>query len=285
MTISVMSGGREAAPGIRKAWSRWRLSWRTGTALAAPPALAEAAAPPSLPPAPTFSLQSIIASVRAGSTQAVYSPVVLPAFLLWVTHSTICSWPQEYTDWLAVLLRVMMTAISIMHLVRAPTGVESEAVTSARDDGSERGDAGGGGGGDGTTWLYKVFMGACSLAAWTFLLLTSLLVLDRQREDGPAGLIAMVLVVTIVALRTPHEKSWRGLMLVFWMALLLFVLVNAATSKLMQQNSMFRRVFDNHGRGAGGGDPALPSYRRACRIVARLRQERRTAPWTVCSSK
>lgn len=265
------------------------MSRRKGSDPKASPAdaAAAAAAPPSpSPPAQAFSLESVILSARAGPTRTICSPVVLPAFLLWATHSTICSWPQECTDRLALLLRVMATSICVMHLVRAPTDAESEAAASAKGNGSEQGDAGGGGGGggDGTIWPYKVFVGACALAAWTFLLLTSLIVLDRQREDSPEGLIVMVLVATMVALRTPHEKSWRGLMLVFWAALLA-VLVNAAASKLTQQNKVFHRIFYDYGRGAGGGGSALTSYLRAFRAVAQLRQEGRVALWTVCPSR
>ncbi|CAN0159552.1 unnamed protein product [Scytosiphon promiscuus] len=291
MTHSVVSAGREALPVIRKGWLRRRMSRRKGTAPAAAPAGAAAAdpaaAPPSPPPSgPSFSLESVIASVRAGPTRVICSPVVLPAFLLWVTHSTICSWPKECTDRLALLLRVMATAVCVMHLVRAPAEAESEAATrtgDGDDDGGGEGDVGGSG--DGTAWPYKVFVGACSLAAWGFLLLTSLIVLDRHKEDSPEGLVLMLLVATAVALRTPHEKSWRGLMLVFWAALLA-VLVNAAASKLMQQNKVFYRIFySDSGRGAGNGGPVLPSYLRVFRAVAQLRQEGRVALWTVCTSR
>lgn len=288
MTHSVVSAGREAIPVIRKGWLRRRMSRQKGSATpdAPPPPAASSAAgaPPSpSPSALALSLQSVIASIKAGPTLLICSPVVLPAFLLWVTHSTICSWPQECTDRLALLLRVTATAIGVMHLVRAPT--ESVAAIGTRENGgSDEDDFSGGG--DGIAWPQKLFAGACSLAAWGFVLLTSLIVLDRRPEDSPEGLIVMVLVATTVALRTPHEKSWRGLMLVFWAALLA-VLVNAAASKLMQQNKVFYRIFhDVYGVGGGaGGGSVLPSYLRVFRAVAQLRQEGRVALWTVCPSK
>lgn len=87
----------------------------------------------------------------------------------------------------------------------------------------------------------------------------------------------MVLAVTVVALRTrPENGTWRGLILLFWVALLA-VLVNTACSKLLEQNKVFHRVFSDD-----IGDPAVPSYLGMFWAMSKLRKEGRAAMWTVC---
>lgn len=253
MTHSVVSASREALPVIRKGWLKRKMSRNSKSATAAPASSAQG-----------YSLQGVITLVRSGPTRVVCSPVILPTFLLWMTYGTMCSWPKECTDRLVFLLKVLATAVCTTHLMR-PSSPEADA--PAR---------GGGDGGGSTTTLVanNVFVCVCSLAAWTLLLLCCLIVFGHQ--ESTEGILAVVLVVTVVALRTRREKTWRGLMLLFWVALLA-LLVNAACSKLVQQNKVFRRVFSDD-----VGGPVVPSYLGVFRAIAHLREEGRVAMWTVC---
>lgn len=210
-----------------------------------------------------FSLQGVITLIRSGPTQVVCSPVILPTFVLWMTHSTICSWPKECTDRLVFLLKVSATTVCTTHLMQPSLPKAGAPAQGNADDSSGS-----------TAWVNKAFVCVCSSAAWTLLLLCCLIVLGHQ--ESSEGILAMVLVVTIVALRTRHERTWRGLMLVFWVALLA-ILVNAACSKLMQQNKVFRRVFSDD-----VGGPVVPSYLGIFRAMSQLRKEGRVAMWTVC---
>lgn len=266
MTHSVVSATREAIPVIRKGWLRRKMSQRGKGAAADAPAAAQ----------DYCSLQGVIMLIRSGPTQVVCSPVILPAFLLWMTHSTICSWPKECTDRLALLLKVLATTVCTTHLIMRPPAPEADAPPPRQGAGG----VGGGGGGrkSAISWPRKVLVCVCSLTAWTLLLMCSLVVLGHQ--ESPEGILVAFLVVTLVALRTPHEKTWRGLMLVFWAALLA-VLVNVACSKLMQQNKVFHRVFSDRDRGGGS---AKPSYLGVFRAVTQLREDGRVAMWSVCPS-
>lgn len=270
MTHSVVSASREAIPVIRKGWLRRKMS--SGKSASAAAALAA-------PAQDCYSLQGLIALVRSGPTRVVCSPVVLPAFLLWTTHSTICSWPKGCTDGLAFLLRVSATAVCAAHLLRQqrPPPDPAAPAGSAAARGSTAASGGSGGGGlTATPWPTGLFLCACSLAAWALLLLCSLVVLGRR--ESPEGVLAVTLAVTLVALRTPRERTWRGLTLLFWVALLA-VLVAAACSKLRRQREVFHRVFSDD---AGGS--VVPSYLGVLRAMAHLREEGRAAMWTVCAS-
>lgn len=251
MTHSVISASREALPVIRKGWLKRKMS-RGKSAAAAPSSTQD------------YSLQGVITLIRSGPTRLVCSPIILPTFLLWMTHSTICSWPKECTDRLVLLLKVMAMTVCTTHLMR-PSLHEAEADSPTR--GSNEG-------GGSITWGGRVFVYLCALAAWTLLLLCCLTVFRHQ--ESFQGILAVVLVTTIVALRTRREKTWRGLMLLFWVALLA-ILVNAACSKLLQQNKVFHRLFS----GDVGG-PVMPSYLGIFRAMSQLREEGRVAMWTVC---
>lgn len=207
------------------------------------------------------SLQGVITLVRSGPTRVVCSPVILPTFLLWITSSTICSWPKECTDRLLFLLKVLATTVCTTHILR-PSLPEADAPSRSNGDGGP------------TTRANKVFVCVCSLAAWTLLLRCCLIVFGNQ--ESPEGILAVVLVVTVVGLRTRREKTWRGVTLLFWVALLT-ILVNAACSKLLQQNKVFQRVFSDD-----VGGPVVPSYLRTFRAMSQLREEGRVTLWTVC---
>eukprot|EP00903_Cladosiphon_okamuranus_P006146 g6047.t1 len=179
--------------------------------------------------------------------------------------TTICSWPKECTDRLLFLLRVVATTVCATHLLR-PSLPEPDAPARGSNGDSSRGGS--------TTWANKVFVCLCSMAAWTLLLLCCLIVFGRQ--ESSEGILAVVLIVTVVALRTRREKTWRGLVLLFWVALLAN-LVNVACSKLLQQNKVFQRVFSDD-----VGGPVVPSYLGVFRAMSQLREEGRVAMWTVC---
>lgn len=250
MTHSVVSASREALPVIRKGWLKRKMS-RSKSATAAPSS------------SRYYSLQGVITLVRSGPTRVVCSPVLLPTFLLWMTHSTICSWSKECTDRLAFLLKVAATAVCTTHLMR-PSLPGAQAPARGNDASCES-----------TQLANKAFVCVCSLAAWTLLLLCCLIVFVHQERSE--GIMAVVLVVTVVALQTRRERAWRGLMLQFWVALLA-ILVNAACSKLLQQNKVFHRVFSDE-----IGGPTVPSYLGFFRAMSQLREEGRVAMWTVCT--
>ncbi|CAN0537376.1 unnamed protein product, partial [Ectocarpus sp. 12 AP-2014] len=42
-----------------------------------------------------ISLQGVVTWFTSGPTRRVWSPVLLPTLLLWVTYRTVCSWPEE----------------------------------------------------------------------------------------------------------------------------------------------------------------------------------------------
>ena len=252
MTHSVVSASREALPVIRKGWLKRKMS-RSKSAMAASSSTQD------------YSLRGVITLVRSGPTRVVCSPVMLPTFLLWMTHSTICSWPKECTDRLVFLLKVSATTVCTTHLMR-PSLPEADA--PARGSGGDSSSSGS------TTLANKVFVCVCALAAWTLLLPCCLIVFGHQ--ESSEGILAVVLVVTIVALRTRREKTWRGLMLLFWVALLA-ILTNVACSKLLQQNKVFQRVFSDD-----VGGPVVPSYLGIFKAMSQLREEGRVAMWTVC---
>eukprot|EP00752_Nemacystus_decipiens_P007518 g6718.t1 len=253
MTHSVVSASREALPVIRKGWLRRKMS-RSKSAMAASSSTQDCC-----------SLQGVIMLVRSGPTRVVCSPVILPAFLLWMTRSTICSWPKECTDPLVFLLKVSATTVCTTHLMRPSLpGTGAPARGGNGDSGANS-----------TALANKVFVFVCALAAWT-LLLPCCLIVFGQRESSE-GILAMFLVVTTVALRTRREKAWRGLMLLFWVALL-SILMSVACSKLLQQNKVFRRVFSDD----VGGSVIVPSYLGIFKAMSQLREEARVAMWTVC---
>ncbi|CAM9507310.1 unnamed protein product [Ectocarpus fasciculatus] len=279
MTHSIVSAGREAVPVIRKGWLRRRMSRGKNASSAGAAAAAES-------PAQGLSLRGVLASIRSGPTRVVCSPVVLPTFALWMTYSTICSWPKECTERLAFLLEVLAATVCTMHLARSPAAAVAAAAAAAENDlrssSIQHGNealvvAEGGSAAVVATWIGRALVCACSVAAWAFLLQCCLVVFGRRASSE--GILVAVLVVTAVALRSPHEKSWRGLMLAFWVALLA-VLLNAAALKLLQQNKVFHRVFS----GEGGGGSRAPSYLGILRATAQLREERHVAMWTVCPS-
>ncbi|CAN0021667.1 unnamed protein product [Ectocarpus sp. 4 AP-2014] len=134
-----------------------------------------------------ISLQGVVTWFTSGPTQRVWPPVLLPTLLLWVTYRTVCSRPEECTDWLVFLLKASATTVCTTHLMQQTV---REAVASARDNGSS----------GSTTWTNKAFeclRCVCCVAAWTLLLLCSFTVLGHH--ESFAGNVAVVLAVTIVA--------------------------------------------------------------------------------------
>ncbi|CAN0127505.1 unnamed protein product, partial [Ectocarpus fasciculatus] len=176
------------------------------------------------------SLQVVVTWITSGPTRRVWSPVLLPTLVLLVTYRTICSWPEECTDWLVLLLKASATAVCTTHLMQQTV---REAVAPGQDNGN----------GGSTTWASKGSEGlrcVCCVAAWTLLLLCSFTVFDRQ--ESLAGILTVVLVVTIVAFRTRcGERTWCGLMLVFSLTLLA-ILVRVAYLELIHIFEVFNRV-------------------------------------------
>lgn len=219
------------------------------------------------------SLQGVVTWFTSGPTRRVWSPVLLPTLLLWVTYRTVCSWPEECTDWLVFLLKASATTVCTTHLMQQTV---REAVASAQDNGSS----------GSTTWANKAFgclRCVCCVAAWTLLLLCSFTVLGHQ--ESLAGILAVVLVVTIVAFRTRCERTWRGLMLVFSVTLLA-IMVRVACVKLFHIFEVFNRVRSKHVVVRSRWSRFIPScfYRfvQGLKDFLELREQERAASWSVC---
>lgn len=209
MAHSVVSAGREAVPVIRKGWLRRRMirGGRNASSAAAPSSSSSPAAKGL-----GLSLRGVLASIRSDPTRVVCSPVVLPAFVLWMTYSTICSWPKECTERLSFLLEVLAAMVCTMHLARAPAAAAAVAAENDPQSSSTRH------GNEAvllvervnsavvaTKWISRALVCACAVAAWwAFLLLCGLVVFGRR--ESSEGILVDVLVVTAVALRAPARS-------------------------------------------------------------------------------
>ncbi|CAB1100193.1 unnamed protein product [Ectocarpus sp. CCAP 1310/34] len=220
-----------------------------------------------------ISLQSVVTWFTSGPTRRVWSSVLLPTLLLWVTYRTVCSWPEECTDWLVFLLKASATTVCTTHLMQQTV---REAVASAQDNGSS----------GSTTWANKAFVClrcVCCVAAWTLLLLCSFTVLGHQ--ESFSGILAVVFVVTMVAFRTRCERTWRGLMLVFSVTLLA-IMVRVACVKLFHIFEVFKRVTSNDVVSCSWWSRFIPRYFhrfvQGFKDFLELREQERADCWSVC---
>ncbi|CAM9130255.1 unnamed protein product [Ectocarpus sp. 6 AP-2014] len=219
------------------------------------------------------SLQGVVTWFTPGPTRNVWSPVLLPTLLLWVTYRTVCSWPEECTDWLVFLLKASATTVCTTHLMQQTV---REAVTSVQDIGSS----------GSTTWANKAFeclRCVCCVAAWSLLLLCSFTVLGHH--ESFEGILAVVLVVTIVAFRTHCERTWRGLMLVFSVTLLA-IMARVACVKLFHIFEVFNRVRSKDVVARSRWSRFIPSYFyrfiQGFKDFLKLREHERADSWSVC---
>lgn len=226
-----------------------------------------------------ISLQGVVSWISSGPTRRVWSPVLLPTLLLWVTYRTICSWPEECTDWLVFQLKASATTVCTTHLMQQRVReTVRKAVAPAQVNGNS----------SATTLANKVFeclRFVCCVVAWTLLLLCSFTVLRHQ--ESLAEILAVVVVVTIVAFRTRCERTWRGLMLVFWLTLLA-ILVRVACLKLIHIFEVFNRVIfkDEEDVVYPWWSRIIPSYLYRLyqdhQVLTDLREQEDAASWSVC---
>lgn len=114
-------------------------------------------------------------------------------------------------------------------------------------------------------WPSKVLVCVCSPIAWAFFLLCAR-VLDQKSWEG----VLLVYVVSFVAIRTPHKQAWRGLMVVFWVALFCTV-TYAEASLLIYRTRVFKMLFPPGGKFVG--------FFKAARV---LNSEIPKATWSAC---
>lgn len=149
---------------------------------------------------PTDIAGTILVQLRLVHMYILLSPVAIPALGLWLTFTTICSWPKISIQWLTFLFRAAEITVCGMHIALSPVASDDEP------------------GGNGS-WLEKGLVCLLSIVGWIFLICCACIL-----EPDPFGGALVMIVVSIIALKTPHEKAWRGCILVFAIALVVVML-------------------------------------------------------------
>lgn len=172
-----------------------------------------------------FSLQRFLVLLRKWQMRLIMSPFMAPTLALVVTHATICSWPKSTTRWLTFLLRVAQITACMTHTVSAwlaPNPMPQYAATM----------------------LEKVSACAFSAVGWLCLLCCA-----KILDPGAYGAALVVVIVTLVALKAPNERAWRGCILVFWGALAV-ILITASVHKVIlcskQHKQYLSQIEDVH---------------------------------------